>query len=236
MNLRHNKPLQERLAAEYVLGTLKGGARRRLEAWMQEDAGLRLLVAEWQDRLSPLAEFSPPVAPPPHVWRAVEQRLDAQEARRAFQPSAEAPGTRFWRWLGLASSAFAMVLLALMLLRQPDPVTTGPDYVAVLSDDKAQPALVVSADTEQRQLTVKIIVPQDIGADRSLELWALPKEGAPQSLGLIAANQPVNLALPQGLSPQAVAALAVSLEPKGGSPTPNAPTGPILFKGAWVQI
>ena len=30
--------------------------------------------------------------------------------------------------------------------------------------------------------------------------------------------------------------LAVTLEPKGGSPNPNGPTGPIVFKGAWVQI
>jgi anti-sigma-K factor RskA len=30
--------------------------------------------------------------------------------------------------------------------------------------------------------------------------------------------------------------LAVSLEPKGGSPNPRAPSGPILYKGGWVRI
>jgi anti-sigma-K factor RskA len=30
--------------------------------------------------------------------------------------------------------------------------------------------------------------------------------------------------------------LAVTLEPKGGSQDPKGPTGPILFKGAWVRI
>jgi anti-sigma-K factor RskA len=30
--------------------------------------------------------------------------------------------------------------------------------------------------------------------------------------------------------------LAVSLEPKGGSPDPNGPTGPILYKGNWVRM
>jgi anti-sigma-K factor RskA len=30
--------------------------------------------------------------------------------------------------------------------------------------------------------------------------------------------------------------LAVTLEPKGGSPKADGPTGHIVFKGAWVKI
>jgi anti-sigma-K factor RskA len=33
-----------------------------------------------------------------------------------------------------------------------------------------------------------------------------------------------------------VVMLAVSLEPKGGSPDPTGPTGPILYKGPWVKL
>ena len=39
-----------------------------------------------------------------------------------------------------------------------------------------------------------------------------------------------------GFDSELVAVLAVSLEPKGGSPNPNAPTGPVLYKGAWVRV
>jgi anti-sigma-K factor RskA len=30
--------------------------------------------------------------------------------------------------------------------------------------------------------------------------------------------------------------LAVTLEPKGGSGNPEKPSGPIIFKGNWIQI
>ncbi|MGD7278606.1 anti-sigma factor, partial [Ralstonia pseudosolanacearum] len=32
-----------------------------------------------------------------------------------------------------------------------------------------------------------------------------------------------------------VPALAVSVEPRGGSPDPNGPTGPVIFKGALID-
>ena len=64
MNSRGNEALRERLAAEYVLGTLRGAARRRFEGWMFHDAALRRAVTEWQERLVPMAELTPAVTPP----------------------------------------------------------------------------------------------------------------------------------------------------------------------------
>jgi anti-sigma-K factor RskA len=69
-------------------------------------------------------------------------------------------------------------------------------------------------------------------------LWAVPKQGNPRSLGLVAvgANGSLTLPLPANATPQNIPLLAISLEPKGGSTNPNGPSGPILLKGAWVQI
>lgn len=235
MNIRHNEGLRERLAAEYVLGTLRGGARRRLETWMRDDAALRRAVAEWQERLTPMAEFAAPAQPPARVWSAIQRRLGLDAA--AAQPSAGwFDSIAFWRRLGIASTAAAAVMMAVLLVRQPEIAPAVPGYVAVLANDQSQVNLLVTGDTRTRQLTVRVITPQQIAADRSLELWALPKEGPPRSLGLVAANGAVTLPLPENVSPQSVPALAVSLEPQGGSPNKNAPTGPVLYKGSLLPL
>jgi len=54
----------------------------------------------------------------------------------------------------------------------------------------------------------------------------------PRPLGLVPASGVVQIALPvdAGTALQNISALAVSLEPRGGSPT-GLPTGPVLYSG-----
>jgi anti-sigma-K factor RskA len=238
--IRQNDQLREQLASEYVLGTLRGGARRRFEQWLQEDIVLRRAVAEWQDRLHPMAEFAAPALPSPQVWQAIESRIaagaaPARTSRRSFWLGLR-EDLSFWRGLGLVSTAAATVLLSVLLTRLPDPVAPVTSYVATLADEKSQAVMVITGDAKRRQLTVKVVAQQDIGPDKSLELWAVPKDGAPRSLGLVAANGTVTLPLPENVTPQSIPLLAISLEPKGGSPNKNAPSGPVIYKGAWLQI
>ena len=56
--------LAEALAAEYVLGTMRGGARRRFESLLPAHVELRSATAAWQERLLPLTEAIDPVEPP----------------------------------------------------------------------------------------------------------------------------------------------------------------------------
>lgn len=235
MNIGRNERLLEMLAAQYVLGTLRGPARRRFETLLQRDPAIRRAVAEWQDRLLPLAGFAPAVTPPTQVWQAIEERLNLQRsaAGRSFW-SRLREDLGFWRGLGMASTALATILVAVLLAQQPAPPTAS--YVAMLTDDKAQAIALVTGDPARHRLTVKVVARQTVAADKSLELWAVPKAGAPRSLGLLAADGSITLTLPEGTSPQSIPLLAVTLEPKGGSPDPKGPTGPIVFKGAWVQI
>lgn len=236
MNIRHNEALRERLASEYVLGTLKGGARRRFESWLNDDAALRRTVSEWQDRIYPLAEMTAEVTPSQQLWKKIEKRIDTA---MQGQPGTQAPWwnrLHFWRGLSIASMVVCFSLIAFMSLRQPNVPVMQTDYVAILTDKDARTRIVVTGDIARRQLSVKILMPQSVTSNEDLQLWALPKQGAPRSLGLLTSNGDMLLSLPEGMPLETVPMLAVSLEHKGGSANPNGPSGPVVLKGELLKI
>ena len=56
--------LRNALAAEYVLGTLRGRARQRFARLLDADRTLGEVVARWETFLTPLAAGIRPVEPP----------------------------------------------------------------------------------------------------------------------------------------------------------------------------
>ena len=231
--------LADTLAASFVAGTLRGAARRRFENLLVSHPALRAAVTDWQARLMPLTAVVGPVAPPPQVWATIERRLwpAAAAAATSAATTAAAPwwhGLGFWRAAsGLAT--VAAVGLSVLLL---NPAAQAPPVVVVLQGTEAGgPALtsfVASVSADGRALVARPIQPVALAADRVLELWAVPPQGAPRSLGLVSAagvtvirREKLPLALLDGRN---TAALAVSVEPPGGSPT-GTPTGPVVFAG-----
>ncbi|WP_428416501.1 anti-sigma factor [Methylibium sp.] len=222
----YSRPLlADRLAAEYVLGTLRGAARRRFEALLPAHPALAAAVAGWQARLLPLSAAVTPVPPSPGVWSRLERRLFAGAATPA----------RWWQRLGLwqGVSAFATVAaLALgLVLSQPQPVQP-PIIVVIAPNPEAagvlQAGFAAGLTRDGRALVLQPIHPVVPGSGRAFELWAVPPQGAPRSLGLVSGEQATTVQ--RGLLLRDTAAFAVSLEPSGGSPT-GAPTGPILSVG-----
>jgi len=217
------------LAAQYVLGTLSRAARERLARLARGNESVAAALRAWETRLLPLAESLPPVAPPERVWPAILDRIQGQRESGSIWAN-----LGLWRGLTLAGFATAMALVVVLLT--PGPETPIETLVVVLAGQDARPALLVSADRSGRTLMVKAIAPVQPAGDRVLQLWALPAQGSPRSLGLIpatgAASDVVRLDLPAsaGLALQNIPALAVSLEPEGGSPT-GLPTGPVLYSG-----
>lgn len=219
---RHD--LADRLAAEYVLGTLRGPARRRFERLLPAHPALRDAVAQWQARLDPLASSIEPVQPPARVWTGIESRL--------FVPAEVTPP--WWRRLGLwrAFSGLATVALVVALVARPQPPAQAPIVVVLAANPavtQATPArFVASVSPDGRALVLRPIDSPALGAQQALELWAVPAAGSPRSLGLVRADGTTTLLRQQLL--RDTAAFAVSVEPAGGSPT-GAPTGPIVSLG-----
>jgi len=228
--MNYNTPERaDALAAQYVLGTLSSRARARFARFIGVDRGISDAVNAWEERLLPFAETITPIAPPARVWQQILARVQGARSASAAAPSLWA-NLGLWRGLTLAGFATAMALSIVLL----SPPAERPDQtlVAVLAGADAKPVLIATADRTGRTLRIKAVAPVDIAGDRALELWALPATGNPRSLGLIAPSGVVQIALAgpaEGALAQ-IPALAVSLEPKGGSPT-GLPTGPVLYSG-----
>lgn len=219
----------DRLAAEFVLGTLRGRARRRLQALLPAHPALAAAVRRWEARLLPLAERMPATEPRPEVWRRIEQRVFADLA--ASGSAVRAWWQRLGLWQGAAAAGLvATVGLGLVLGTQPPAL---PPVVVVLSANPDAAAVmnasfVASLSADGSALVLKPVNVPAIEATRAFELWAVPPQGAPRSLGLVSASRGVTLLRANLLGN--TAAFAVSLEPAGGSPT-GAPTGPIVSLG-----
>ncbi len=181
----------------------------------------------------PLAELTAPAPPRPQVWRHIERQLGLRQPAR-WWPSWQGDALAWWRALGLAAGAVAAALAVVIGIDLTD--TTTINAVATLTDAQSQTALVLTADRRHHLLTVRMVGQAAVAGDKTLQLWAVPKQGKPRSLGLLAGQGALQLALSELAIGADVALLAVSLEPKGGSPDPNGPTGPILYKGSWVKL
>src|SRR5882672_2609976 len=133
-DMDYSRPdLADRLAADYVTGTLRGPARRRFEALLPAHPILRSAVDNWQARLMPLTASVVPEKPPAQVWKRIEARIGG-----AAKPAA--PVRMGWWgqiafWRSLAGIASAAALSLAVLVTSPGPAQ--PPVVVVLSSTGA---------------------------------------------------------------------------------------------------
>ena len=211
-----NRELVDRLAAEYVLGTLRYRARRRFERWLLSPQ-VGALVKAWEDRLAGLEPQLTPVTPPATVWRGIENKLDLRKLNR--RPA--------MRRLAIAASLIFFVTVGVFITRPPAPPPTTQQSMLQADPQTIYWRVEVLGDNQELSLHVHVV--HDLPPGKSHELWALPEGGAPVSLGLLPHTGDHH----RVLNPAQRAALAnskqiaVSLEPEGGSPT-GAPTEVLL--------
>lgn len=238
-----NAELLDRLAAEYVAGTLRGAARRRFEGLLAAHIPARLAVRRWEQRLIGLSAQLPPVQPSPGVWKNIESKVVPS---RTVTPAPPGPvSQRFWQGVAASVAVLAVVLGTMLAVREPEVQVqvqverqaVESAHTAVVADATA-PIWLVNAFPALGELRVTAVRSVELPADRSFELWMLPDSGAaPVSLGVLPRSGVAVLPL-SGDKLQVLTAtskLAVSIEPAGGSPT-GAPTGPIPYAAPLLHI
>lgn len=248
MKYRH-ATLRRMLAAEYALGTLSPRARRRFDRLLADDRKLRREVAGWEQRLAVL-QRSTPQAPREVVWSGIERQLQRQQrlALPAAVPiTADVRPLGRWRLLALAASLAAVtlgyglwreqaegphIIERVRTVRVEVPVVR-PVYAALLQTTAPAQWLVLVQPQEKR-LKIMAAGRYPMDANRQeLALWLLDESGTPQALALLPSSGVMEMPLPMELPTPAV--LAVSLEPKGGSPT-GQPSGPVVSEAPLLRL
>jgi anti-sigma-K factor RskA len=224
---------QDFRAAEHALGLTDESA---LEA---SDPVFAEAVDAWRTRMDPL--LGPERAPPPHLWGRIERVLPANDPAPAAHDAA-----RPWRFATFAASAVAAALLGVLVLK-PGAPSSGPTPPPPVAAAEAR-MMVASLSAKDGRGTVSVsyndrdgrMVVNPVGMDAhgsAAELWVIPRGGQPRSLGVI----PDKAAATMVLKPERRAlmaggvTLAVSLEPRGGSPT-GLPTGPVVMSGLMSAV
>jgi anti-sigma-K factor RskA len=222
--------------AEYALGVLDAEGRAEVEAEIASNEAAAAAVELWRHRLLPLAEEIAPREPPPHVWSRIESALELGRPARERRGD-PGPGIweslRFWQRLSIATSALAAVCIVALLLVVRHPAPTVPYMASTLVQTDGRIGWTATMDIEQGRLIVVPGAPQTFTAGRAPELWLIAKGEKPIPVGMISATRPVTLRLGAALRGRVglTAALAVSVEPPGGSPT-GQPTGAVIATGA----
>ena len=230
--------LLDRLAAEYVFGSMSSRARQRFERLRQQLPAAEKAVLDWERRLMPLSGSVPSERPPARVWNAIDERTSGGERRAS---------TGRWRWLRPAWGFAFGVLATLGVVRLfPDvmPIeaivqergTLPQSYVGLLTDAQNNAVLLASSTRHGRILSVKWLRPVEVPSGLVPVLWALPRDAAPFAVGVVPVGDKATLTLADTSEKLFfnVPRLAVSFET--GVPAPGATPSPFVLTGHCVKL
>lgn len=241
------------LIPAYALGALDPEDRAAVDALLATDAEAQRLLAEYQAITDNLVLTTPTRRAPPNLTQDLQRRLAAQRPAasvpvppapqlRTETPEIQVVKPRSIAWVMALAAALVVIVAGLLLTRgtsAPGPaqlyeqIAALPDalHVPVTPDLQASTNgdMVVSPDG--KQAVIRVVDLPDIQSDQTFELWLVDEQGA-RSAGLLqfADEQGTNyISVPLEKDARDYAAFAVSIEPSGGSPTSDSPTGPKAF-------
>lgn len=221
-----NPDLFERLAMEYAIGIMHGGARRRFEALMEKHLYLRATTEAYEHQFARLADLLPDEEPNPRVWREIEKQTGTTEKKMDVTP--------WWqsfqvKMAGFAATVFFVVSALFVFL----PTTTAAEsYMAMLQSD--QHITMAMATARSEGIHVEMMGDMDIPDGMELKFWCLPKSAGekPMMMGVVAESgkSMIKIDKKMWLGLADVSAFAISLEPKGTSDM-SGPEGEMLYQG-----
>ncbi|MDB5425904.1 MAG: hypothetical protein JWQ29_3320 [Phenylobacterium sp.] len=234
----------EAFAAEHALGVLSPAERAEAETRMATDPAFAADVDAWRARLAPLTLAIAAVPAPPGVWPRIERALPANDNA----DSGASRGLRFWRGATVGSlGLLAASLVAVVMLANQPPVfvqTPAPEAAPLLNaslttqDGAPVPLFVAAYDPTRKALIITSLVKAGADPGKVHELWVIPADGKPRALGFVEPGKSKSIPMSRELAENMAegSAIAVSVEPPGGSPNPNAPSGPITAVGKLAKI
>lgn len=249
--------LMRQLGAEYVLGTLRGPARRRFERMLRANPEARAQVDFWEQRMGEFGQALVPVPPPAAARVRLLRSVSAPGVPVVLPPAlppaaplrrARARRRHGWAWPYAAGFTTAASLVLAFLLGQRTPTAPSPAPFPVLAlDDHGAAALpiflarigvpastnvqwLVSVSSDHRQFNV--VAADDflqLGRYRA-QLWCqLPGQTTRIPLGALPTTRDGSAAFdfPASLRGQPELRFVITLEPAGTSPG-NPPSGQVL--------
>lgn len=237
----------EAFAAEHALGVLDARERAEAENRMAREPAFAADVEAWRMRLAPMLESIEAVPAPQGVWPRIEAQLPAIPAN---DNSAVLNRLRFWRNSAMGGFALAAASLAGVMVQVTQPPVVVEKNVPVppqgqmlnasltSTSGAAQPLFVAAYDPDRKALIITSLLPEGADRDKVHQLWLIAGQDKPKSLGLLESGKAKIIALPtEAMAKMAEgAALAVSLEPQGGSQNPDGPSGPVISVGKLSKL
>ena len=238
----------EVMAANLALGLLDGAERAEALRRQLEDPLFTARVRAWQEKTDYWLEEVEPVDAPPGTLSSIESRISKSDVDgNGFVTSSSRETSTVWRNWAIAATA-ASVLLTVGLGVAINTSTHAPaDQTIAASEQSAQPANVAQIKDEAGAPLLSALYNPQSGAlslrladlqqpDFGPELWIIPEDGIPRSLGLIDSER-----LTVTLSPKLRsflrdgATMAITIEPREGAPH-DAPTGEILGTATLQEV
>lgn len=237
------------MAAEHALGLLEGEELLAARGKEASDPAYAERKAWWEAHLSPLSDEVAGMEPSPEVWAAINAHVNSRATASDSNVVDLQSRLRRWQLTAAATSAAAVVLLAVMVFAPGTGPTVSPtpDETPMLAAADPLVAQVPIGDTglrldltyvpESEKLLVGAI---GLTADgvHDHELWLVPEDGGElQSLGVVTPGEVRAHSLDEDVIRNMGDGVQILLsrEPLGGKPD-GVDAGPVVAEGAFTQV